>query len=147
MSHLFSYSSVGCNDIETYKDDTRQKLRQWITPLQERDMEYLILYISTQAKKSNALSLLTRSVLHSLQNDFKSKIDRICVVKTEQDTATEEEQWRDVWTKMSDSIARHFTRTVDSFYREIRKLDSERTLPGWNFCKFFVIKVYVYRKV
>jgi tRNA(Ile)-lysidine synthase TilS/MesJ len=67
---------VACNDIDTYKEDVRNKLRQWIAPLQEREMEYLILYVNNQAKKSGTLSLLTRSVLHSLHNDFKSKIDR-----------------------------------------------------------------------
>jgi hypothetical protein len=67
---------VACNDIDTYKDDVRSKLKQWIAPLQEREMEYLILYVNNQTKKSSTLSLLTRSVLNSLHNDFKSKIDR-----------------------------------------------------------------------
>jgi hypothetical protein len=62
-------------------------------------------------------------------------------VKTEQDSNADEEQWRDVWNKMAEAIARHYNRTVESFYREIKKLDSERSLPGWNFCKFFIVKV------
>jgi hypothetical protein len=68
---------VTCADYETYKQDVRKKLKEWITRLQERELEYLILYVNTQSHKKNTpLSLLSRSVLSELQNDFKTKIDR-----------------------------------------------------------------------
>jgi hypothetical protein len=43
--------------------------------------------------------------------------------------------------KIKDRIGPMFTKLYVKYDEEIRKLDNQRLLPGWNFCTFFLIKV------
>ena len=51
-----------------------------------------------------------------------------------------EEQWQDLIEKLKVSILSSFDRRVRQYEADIRERDSQRNLPGWNFCTFFILK-------
>ena len=51
-----------------------------------------------------------------------------------------EEQWQDLVEKLKKSILSSFDRRVRQYEADIHERDSQRNLPGWNFCTFFILK-------
>src|SRR3569833_61715 len=58
-------------------------------------------------------------------------------VETEKDA---EYAWQDLIDKLKASILSSFDLRVLQYEEDIREKDSQRSLPGWNFCTFFVLK-------
>lgn len=48
--------------------------------------------------------------------------------------------WEDLVVKMKSLILASFDLRVRQYEEDIRERDSQRNLPGWNFCTFFVLK-------
>ncbi|OAA59932.1 TMEM1 family protein [Cordyceps fumosorosea ARSEF 2679] len=57
--------------------------------------------------------------------------------ETEQDA---ERAWNDVITKFKNLILSSFDKRVTQYEEDIKEKDTQRTLPGWNFCTFFILK-------
>ncbi len=51
-----------------------------------------------------------------------------------------ENAWQDLVAKMKDLILSSFDMRVSQYEEDIREKDSQRSLPGWNFCTFFILK-------
>jgi hypothetical protein len=48
--------------------------------------------------------------------------------------------WSDFLTRLSRSIVDSFDINFSSYEEDVRKVDQQRQLPGWNFCTFFILK-------
>jgi hypothetical protein len=48
--------------------------------------------------------------------------------------------WTDVILKLKSLILSSFNLRVSQYEEDIRERDAQRSLPGWNFCTFFVLK-------
>ncbi|KAM0463110.1 hypothetical protein ACHAPV_003236 [Trichoderma viride] len=57
--------------------------------------------------------------------------------ETEQDA---ENAWNDLIGKIKSQILTSFDMRVTQYEEDIREKDAQRTLPGWNFCTFFILK-------
>lgn len=57
--------------------------------------------------------------------------------ETEQET---ENSWLDLVSKFRSLILSSFDLRVSQYEEDIREKDAQRTLPGWNFCTFFILK-------
>ncbi|KAK3900601.1 hypothetical protein C8A05DRAFT_35762 [Staphylotrichum tortipilum] len=57
--------------------------------------------------------------------------------ETEQDA---ENAWADLITKFKELILSSFDRRVSQYEDDIKERDAQRSLPGWNFCTFFILK-------
>ena len=51
-----------------------------------------------------------------------------------------EEAWSDLISKFKSLILASFDMRVSQYEEDIREKDAQRTLPGWNFCTFFMLK-------
>jgi len=51
-----------------------------------------------------------------------------------------ENAWLDLIIKFKELILSSFDMRVSQYEEDIRERDAQRTLPGWNFCTFFVLK-------
>ncbi|TVY81832.1 Trafficking protein particle complex subunit [Lachnellula suecica] len=51
-----------------------------------------------------------------------------------------ENAWIDLISKFKALILASFDMRVSQYEEDIREKDAQRTLPGWNFCTFFVLK-------
>lgn len=95
----------------------------------------------------------TSTIFDKLRADFSSSsksssISRVAQVRllepNEKSTALTpaelEEQWKDLIECLKACILRSFDARVAQYELDIRERDSQRSLPGWNFCTFFVLK-------
>ncbi|KAI0385690.1 trafficking protein particle complex subunit 10 [Hypomontagnella monticulosa] len=57
--------------------------------------------------------------------------------ETEQET---ENSWLDLVSKFRSLILSSFDLRVSQYEEDIREKDAQRSLPGWNFCTFFILK-------
>lgn len=99
---------------------------------------------------------VSSTVLEKIKSDFngssKSSVDRVAQVRVPKDHAQQravssvlgpselESQWEDLVSKLKSSILASFDLRVSQYEEDIREKDSQRNLPGWNFCTFFILK-------
>ena len=131
--------------------------------------EWLIVHIvvpNTAASTQPRISMKGSStLLEKLRADFngtsKSTIDRVAQIRigvndvpydilprvipaipgSYTETAQENrEAWEDLIQKLKTLILASFDMRVTQYEDDIREKDAQRTLPGWNFCTFFVLK-------
>ena len=123
---------------------------------------------SGDKEKSGATSVFKRTsttILEKIRADFnvasKSAPDRVAQVRLKKERVppqmlppagsvtspavpeTQQEHdgaWTDVITKFKTLILSSFDLRVSQYEEDIRKNDAQRSLPGWNFNTFFVLK-------
>ncbi|KAG0212329.1 hypothetical protein BGX33_003699 [Mortierella sp. NVP41] len=111
---------VNCEDNETYKNTVRQHIREWIQLVtSKKNQEWLIVHISSQ------------------EGARAAKVAQVRMADTEM---SEMELWADFTDKMKEGIVTSFDQNVMTFEEDIRRLDSQRQMPGWNYCTFFILK-------
>lgn len=49
--------------------------------------------------------------------------------------------WAELVNKVKDGVLSAFDATVTQREEEVKRSESQRTMPGWNFCTFFILKV------
>lgn len=122
----------------------------------------------TGEKEKSATSRWTRgtnTILEKIRADFnissKSAPDRVAQVRLQKDavpphmlptstsvtsppiTESPQEQeyaWNDIIVKFKTLILLSFDLRVSQYEEDLREKDSQRVLPGWNFCTFFILK-------
>lgn len=57
--------------------------------------------------------------------------------ESEQDA---EKAWADLMNKFKTQILSSFDQRVTQYEEDIKEKDTQRALPGWNFCTFFILK-------
>ncbi|KAI9158065.1 Trafficking protein particle complex subunit 10 [Paramyrothecium foliicola] len=57
--------------------------------------------------------------------------------ETQQDA---ENAWNDLIAKFKGLILSSFDKRVSQYEEDIKEKDAQRSLPGWNFCTFFILK-------
>lgn len=94
------------------------------------------------------------SVIEKIRSDFnstsKTGIDRVAQVYVSEiqppNTSSDKQQqddsqgFKDLISKLKFLILTSFDQRVSQYEEDIREKDSQRTLPGWNFNTFFVLK-------
>ncbi|KAJ5158141.1 TRAPP II complex TRAPPC10 [Penicillium coprophilum] len=157
-----------CDDNETYKATARRNLREWIkanassqssqsaTTSQEKHdaFEWLILHVVPDGDAAEKAATPTSkwgrgstTVLEKAKADFngssKSAVDRVAQLRLPKPgTKSLElgEQLEDLIDKMKNGILASFDLRVAQYEEDIKEKDSQRSLPGWNFCTFFILK-------
>jgi trafficking protein particle complex subunit 10 len=99
----------------------------------------------------------TSSILDKIRSDFngssKSAKDRVAQIRVQKgpelsvltlsaDEAPRDQEspWSDLISKFKSLILTSFDLRVSQYEEDIREKDAQRSLPGWNFCTFFVLK-------
>jgi trafficking protein particle complex subunit 10 len=101
--------------------------------------------------KSKWTGKSTSTILDRLRADFassKSSIPRVAQVRIIEQgkpapalsPAEIEEQWQDLIDNIKAAILSSFDTRVSQYEEDIRERENQRSLPGWNFCTFFVLK-------
>ena len=156
-----------CDDNETYKATARRNLREWIkanassqssqpaTTSQEKHdaFEWLILHVEPDGDAADRTATTSKwgrgstTVLEKAKADFngssKSAVDRVAQLRLPKPgTKSPElaEQLEDLIDKMKNGILASFDLRVAQYEEDIKEKDSQRSLPGWNFCTFFILK-------
>lgn len=122
---------------------------------------------SGEKEKSNLASRFTKgttTLLEKLRADFdtasKTAPERVAQVRLQKESVPphilpqtpvttppvaespleHDRAWADVIVKFKQLILRSFDLRVGQYEDDIREKDSQRSLPGWNFCTFFILK-------
>jgi hypothetical protein len=90
------------------------------------------------------------SVLEKVKADFngssKTAVDRVAQIRLPSKTGKSQDhsefvdQLNDLVDKIKQAILTSFDLRVTQYEEDIREKDSQRSLPGWNFCTFFILK-------
>ncbi|KAF7559860.1 hypothetical protein G7046_g4287 [Stylonectria norvegica] len=119
----------------------------------------------TQDKTSSRWRTGTTPIFEKLRSDFngtsKNSVDRVAQIRigindvpydvlprvvpavpsgyseNEHDAET---AWQEVIAKFKSLILNSFDMRVTQYEEDIKEKDAQRTLPGWNFCTFFILK-------
>ena len=51
--------------------------------------------------------------------------------------------WKEVEEKLKEAVMGGFENYVSGRREEIAKSEGQRLMPGWNFCTYFILKVYI----
>ncbi|KAJ5135657.1 uncharacterized protein N7515_004935 [Penicillium bovifimosum] len=157
-----------CDDNETYKATARRNLREWIkanastqssqsaTASQEKHdaFEWLILHVVPDGDAADKAATPTSkwgrsstTVLEKAKADFngssKTAVDRVAQLRLPKPGIKSPElaaQLEDLIDKMKNGILASFDLRVAQYEEDIKEKDSQRSLPGWNFCTFFILK-------
>ncbi|KAE8410828.1 trafficking protein particle complex subunit 10 [Aspergillus pseudocaelatus] len=155
-----------CDDNDTYKSTARKALREWIkshasmsqsTTSQEKHdaCEWLILHVvqdgdgAEKTMPSSKWGRATTTVLEKVKADFngtsKSAVDRVAQLRLPKQGTTQKppdlaDQLEDLIEKIKNGILASFDLRVAQYEEDIKEKDSQRSLPGWNFCTFFILK-------
>lgn len=71
----------------------------------------------------------------------RRRTDLRCAQIRSCDTEGEElEMWQDILGKIKEGVLQSFDSRVLQYEEDIRKMDAQRTTPGWNYCTFFILK-------
>ncbi|CAI4216086.1 unnamed protein product [Parascedosporium putredinis] len=149
---------VRCDDSDSYKSQSSSKK----TSFEGHDaFDWMVVHVvlpntvaatqprtsgkgsdtSSESKSSSRWRGGSSTLMEKLQADFniagKNQVDRVAQVRTEQDV---EFAWQDLVGKLKARILNSFDMRVSRYEEDIKEKDSQRILPGWNFCTFFILK-------
>ncbi|KAK9370847.1 trafficking protein particle complex subunit 10 [Lipomyces kononenkoae] len=145
---------VKCEDNDTYRASVRKIIREWFSTkvASKRDStEWLIIYYAPNLSNSSNSALRFKSgVFDKIRSDFNtsSKEDRCVLVKpgrTTVDAAGPQvnenvEGWNEIMAKIRAGVLDAFGKRVRMYEAETKKLEAKKSIPGWNFATFFVMK-------
>ncbi|KIP08175.1 hypothetical protein PHLGIDRAFT_88626 [Phlebiopsis gigantea 11061_1 CR5-6] len=134
---------VVCEDTETYKNTVKKQIKDWhITASQRKNQEWLIIHIVRPDTKTAGARLfqMKATVLDKIKADFNlDKKDR-CVQLVWSPDHDNPAAWADLIGKVKDGILSAFDNAMTQREDEIRRSESQRQMPGWNFCTYFILK-------
>lgn len=126
-------------DADTYKTTIRPKLRQWVS--RQNSNNWLIIYLPHQTEPQTGKFLNLRQTLFDrVRSDMQppkkeSQGEHVAILRPELI-----ESWNSVFLVIRDRVVSALENKVSGMAEEIRKMDANRMMPGWNYCRFFVFK-------
>eukprot|EP01119_Soliformovum_irregulare_P020734 TRINITY_DN6773_c0_g1_i1.p1 TRINITY_DN6773_c0_g1~~TRINITY_DN6773_c0_g1_i1.p1 ORF type:complete len:1095 (+),score=300.01 TRINITY_DN6773_c0_g1_i1:125-3409(+) len=128
-----------CPEVENYKKDVKPKIQDWLTNVNAKNGEWLIVYVTDTKKESGLPKIQLRSTFDKIRGDFNSnKRDRCCQIRL--GDPRPEQIWDDFVNKLKESITITFETTITQYEEELRTQDNKRLTTGWNFNTFFLLK-------
>lgn len=138
-------------DNEAYRITLRPQIKEWIDSLQALSskrnsaLEWLIVHVTAQKTGPSKFYQRKGSVYDKVRADFNNgKKDRCVQLPLPGSLPADSEDSKAAWTELLSRIKRNIVDSFDvnfsSYEEDVRKIDQQRQLPGWNFCTFFVLK-------
>ncbi|KAJ1720691.1 hypothetical protein LPJ53_004706 [Coemansia erecta] len=136
-------------DADTYKGVVRPRVKAWVDRMaQRRGAGWLIIYVpgAAEAQRIAAakaatgpafLAKRTTSTFDRLRSDFQAKRSDTRVVLLVPDQV---ESWNATLLAVRDAAVAALEDRAAALAEAIRRMDANRLLPGWNYCRFFVVK-------
>ncbi|KAJ1680172.1 hypothetical protein EV182_000549, partial [Spiromyces aspiralis] len=130
-------------DVDRYKNVIKPRIQAWLNSKARprRDEEWMIAYVGTdsemlQTAASRILSIKT-TVFERVRSDFQPKNTSRRVVMLDPHNAA---GWADMFAAIKELVVSSMEAQFASLDGDIRRLDSNRLVPGWNYCRFFILK-------
>ncbi|KAI9202421.1 uncharacterized protein BJ171DRAFT_514013 [Polychytrium aggregatum] len=137
--HLFL---VNCEDMDLYKNQVRKQIQDWLNVIaNKKSQEWLIVnVVPADGKKIQTPRFLGGgNVFEKIKSDFSmGKKDRFVQLKL--GSTDSQESWIEFIAKLKEALVTSFNQQILQFEEDTRRLDSQRLMPGWNFCQYFIMK-------
>ncbi|KAG2367519.1 trafficking protein particle complex subunit 10 [Suillus spraguei] len=140
---LLNLYVVTCEDNDSYKANVKKQIKDWHSTISQRkNQEWIIVHVVRSDIKTTDRKFfnMKSSVLDKIKADFNiDKRDR-CVQLSW--TAGDHSPiiWADLVNKIKDGLLSALDSSVSQREEEVRRSESQRQMPGWNFCTFFILK-------
>ncbi|ORY84226.1 hypothetical protein BCR37DRAFT_386424 [Protomyces lactucae-debilis] len=139
---------VQCDDAEAYKTVVRQQVRTWFSAVaSKKDQEWMIIHCisasEANVKSGPKILGLRNSVLDRIRSDFNSntsKRDQCCRINFAADKKDFEQELDDFVLEMKSCLMSSLDKRVQDHQDQISRMEAQRTLPGWNYCTYFILK-------
>ncbi|PKC75818.1 hypothetical protein RhiirA1_436013 [Rhizophagus irregularis] len=135
---------VNCDDNETYRQIVKNQIRDWLNIAESRrNQEWLIVYVTKQENFRNPARYFNMkgTVFDKIKADFNiTKRDRCVQLRLSENETEDYEAWQELISKIKEGILYSFDQYVKQYEEDIRKSDSQRSMIGWNYCTFFILK-------
>lgn len=137
---------VACEDLEGYKRRVLGQVSAWLECIHSRRNQHTVIIQVTSSVLSSEMSNISRArqisrtdlVLERLQADFGGNKNNHIIQLRLKDR--QDESWGKTLDVLGDSIYSSFWCHVLALEDDMRRMDAQRKLPGWNFCTFFITK-------
>ncbi|KAA1469549.1 hypothetical protein DENSPDRAFT_857972 [Dentipellis sp. KUC8613] len=140
LLNLYIFS---CEDTDAYRASVRKQIKDWHTIISQRkNQEWLIVQIIKADVKAAAGGFfqIKGSVIDKVRSDFNTdKRDR-CVSLTWSSGLDNPAAWAELISKVKDGVLSSFDSAISLREDEVKRSESQRLMPGWNFCTFFILK-------
>jgi hypothetical protein len=140
---LLNIYVVTCEDSDAYKTTAKKQIKDWQTSLSHRkNQEWVIVHVVRSDARNAATNFfqIKSNVLDKIRADFNTdKRDR-CVQLAWPVAKDNPAAWAELLTKVKDGLLSAFDTAVSQRDDEVRRSESQQSMPGWNFCTFFILK-------
>ncbi|KAF9476341.1 hypothetical protein BDN70DRAFT_923371 [Pholiota conissans] len=131
------------HDVETYRNTLKKQIKDWHSlATSKKNQEWLILQIirPDPLRQATGNFFLKNSVLDKLKTDFNSdKRDRCLQVNWV--TGNENPAaWAEFINKAKEGLLYAFDSAIEQRQEEVQRSENQQSMPGWNFCTFFILK-------
>lgn len=131
---------VQSDTVDDYRNQIRPALRDLVKQLQEKDYEYQIVYIPSESSLFKKKILLSNAY-DRLRSEFNDKKDRVMKLIIDSKTPSKrDESFLELEERIKEGLVLEFVSRSNRYEQEIKKFLSNRTLPGWHYCPYFIIK-------
>lgn len=137
------------NDLESYRSNLKPKLGAWLESVHSKKYQQcLIILINTGEKESqnnssnNIFAIKNTTLIEKVRQDFCGSANRqnkVTQIKMKPSSGIV--SWSDFFELLSDSLFLGFSQLLLSLEDDVRRIEVQKQLPGWNFCSFFLCKV------
>ncbi|TIB06856.1 hypothetical protein E3P96_00017 [Wallemia ichthyophaga] len=133
-----------CEDNEYYKSTLKPKIREWLQTISshKRQEWVIVLMSSSSQNKTNNIFKIKSGVIDKIRMDFNyDKRDRCVQISRIGVNGIEDPNcWNPLFDKLKEAIVAGFDLNINSRFADVERSESQRNLPGWNFCTFFILK-------
>lgn len=142
--YLVHVSLIACDDLETYKRRAQAHLSSWLEAIHgKKNQTCIIIQVTSHSgdvlsgSRSTPISR-AELVFEQMNADFGSKhATRIIQLRLKD---RKDESWSQTIEMLADAIYWSFWSQAGALAEDIRRLEAQKELPGWNFATFFAIK-------
>ncbi|KAG5647176.1 hypothetical protein DXG03_001133 [Asterophora parasitica] len=131
-------------DVEGYRTTVKKQIKDWHTVVSTRKhQEWLIVHIirpDTRTAQTANFFQLKGSVFEKIRADFNAEKRERCVQVSWSPETDAPAVWAELINKIKDGVLSAFDSAVSQREEEVKRSESQRQMPGWNFCTFFVLK-------
>ncbi|KAG1754504.1 trafficking protein particle complex subunit 10 [Suillus lakei] len=140
---LLNLYVVTCEDNDLYRTNVKKQIKDWHSAISQRkNQEWIIVHVVRSDIKTTDRKFfnMKSSVLDKIKADFNiDKRDR-CVQLSWTAGDHSPVIWADLVNKIKDGLLFALDSSVSQREEEVRRSESQRQMPGWNFCTFFILK-------
>ncbi|KAF8626389.1 hypothetical protein AX15_005037 [Amanita polypyramis BW_CC] len=143
---LLNIYIVTCEDtdVEAYRLVHKKQVKDWLNIVASRkNQDWLLLHLVKQDVPvvGGKLFQLKGSVLERMRADFNvDKRDRCVQITWAPGTEGSAALWAEFLNKVKDGLIYAFDSAISQREDEVKRSESQRQMPGWNFCTYFILK-------